>query len=221
MKEIYIVVIIISIIGLCLISMCSTLQTIYDSKNNMVYDIEEIPNFLTHEECDNIIEASSGNLFESKVYSSKDDVLSTDIRKSEQCWLDDSCESAKIVSEKVKKYTNTHNNNQELLQVVQYKKGGFFNPHYDACDPTVNDCKRMDGDDGPRLYTILIYLNDDFEGGETIFPKINKTVKPEKGKAVLFRNVDKDGVIIKDSFHGGVPVKQGEKWIANKWVRFN
>ena len=78
---------------------------------------------------------------------------------------------------------------------------------------------RVNGDNGPRLLTVLFYLNDDFEGGETIFPKINKVVKPQKGKAVIFRNVDNDGVIISQAVHGGEPVKNGEKWIANKWIR--
>lgn len=218
MREIYIAVIIISVIGIYL---TWSYLTNNSKSNDKDYDIEEIPNFLTDEECNNIIKTSIGNLSPSRVYSDNDDVLSTSMRKSNQCWLDDSYDCAKIISERVKDYTKTHNNNQEQLQVVQYNKGGFFNPHYDACEGTSEYCKRMDGNQGPRLYTVLIYLNDDFEGGETVFPKINKVVKPEKGKAVLFRNVDDNGVIIKESFHGGVPVKEGEKWIANKWVRIN
>jgi prolyl 4-hydroxylase len=77
----------------------------------------------------------------------------------------------------------------------------------------------MNGKEGPRYYTLLIYLNDDFEGGETVFPKINKFVKPKKGKAVLFQSVDHRGVIIDEAFHGGNPVSAGQKWIANKWIR--
>ena len=72
---------------------------------------------------------------------------------------------------------------------------------------------------GPRYLTVLFYLNDVPEGGETVFPNINKSVKPEKRKVVIFQNVNDDGVIIKQAFHGGEPVKEGEKWIANKWIR--
>ena len=223
MKEIYIAVIIISMIGIYLTwsYISSSNEHKYKVDYDYDYDVEEIPNFLSDEECETIIKTSIGNLSPSRVYSDNDDVLSTSMRKSNQCWLDDSYDCAKIISERVKDYTKTHDNNQEQLQVVQYNKGGFFNPHYDACDGNGEYCKRMDGNLGPRLYTMLIYLNDDFKGGETVFPKINKVVKPEKGKAVLFRNVDDNGDIIKESFHGGVPVKDGEKWIANKWVRIN
>lgn len=77
----------------------------------------------------------------------------------------------------------------------------------------------MNQNNGPRYLTVLFYLNDNFDGGETIFPKINKLVKPEKGKAVIFQNVNNNGVIITQALHGGKPVKNGEKWIANKWIR--
>lgn len=182
------------------------------------YDIQEIPNFLTPEECNKIIELSNGKLFPSKVYSQNEDLLSNNSRISQQCWLTDDNPLIKDISERVKQVTNTIGQ-QEQLQVVNYPKGGFFSPHYDACEGDDSYCSRMNGSDGPRLLTVLFYLNDNFEGGETVFPRINKSVKPEKGKAVIFRNVDENGVIITQALHGGEPIKSGEKWIANKWIR--
>lgn len=183
------------------------------------YDIQEIPNFLTEQECNTIIELSRDKLFTSKVYSSDQDLLSNNSRKSKQCWLDDQDPVIKNISDRIKYYTNTHDNYHEQLQVVNYQPGGFFRPHYDACEGDENFCKRMNEPNGPRYLTILIYLNDDFTGGETIFPQINKTVKPKLGKAIIFQNVDERGVIIKKAIHGGEPVKSGEKWVANKWIR--
>jgi prolyl 4-hydroxylase len=182
------------------------------------YDIKEVPHFLTPEECNKIIELSNGKLFPSRVYSQNEDLLSNDSRISQQCWLTDDNPLIKDISDRVKTYTNTHGT-QEQLQVVNYPVGGFFSPHYDACEGNESYCSRMNGSDGPRLLTVLLYLNDNFDGGETVFPKINKSVKPEKGKAVIFQNVDENGVIIKQALHGGEPIKSGEKWIANKWIR--
>jgi prolyl 4-hydroxylase len=190
--------------------------------SHLNYKVHEFDEFLTSEECDRIIELSRENLVESRVYSGFDaeDLYETASRKSEQCWLDDNDDPLiASISQKVKDLTNTHDNHQEKLQVVNYQKGGFFSPHYDACDGTPEYCSRMNGKEGPRYYTLLIYLNDDFEGGETVFPKINKFVKPKKGKAVLFQSVDHRGVIIDEAFHGGNPVSAGQKWIANKWIR--
>jgi prolyl 4-hydroxylase len=191
-------------------------NTLYVDKDD--YDIIEIQNFLTNEECDKIIELSKGNMFSSKVYSQNEDLYDNKTRISQQCWLNDNDSFIKDISDKVKSYTNTHNNYLEELQVVNYQPGGFFTPHYDACVGNNSYCERMN-DKGPRYLTVLFYLNDNFEGGETIFPKINKLVKPEKGKAIIFQNVDNNGVIITQALHGGEPVKNGEKWIANKWIK--
>ena len=64
-----------------------------------------------------------------------------------------------------------------------------------------------------------MYLNDDFDGGETEFPNINTNIIPQQGKAVVFINVDSSGNVLPKSLHGGKEVKNGQKWIATKWIR--
>ena len=191
------------------------------------YNIEEIPNFLTDEECDKIIEISKNKLVPSLVYTDDKDLHITENRKSRQCWIDSEETTFQIkedkifikkLSDKIKDYTKTYDKYHEQFQVVNYEPGGFFIPHYDACDGDTIYCERMNKNNGPRHLTLMVYLNEDFEGGETAFPVINKLVKPEKGKAVLFRNINDKGNIINQSFHGGEPVKSGEKWIINKWI---
>ncbi len=186
------------------------------------YDVEELDDFLTPEECDRIMELSTPKLFESKVYSSESDVKDTSHRISQQAWLEDNLDPiiAKI-SQKTVDVVGKPIQNQELLQVVKYEKGGFFKPHFDACYGNEEHCKRMNEHGGPRYATLLIYLNDDFEGGETYFPGIDKSIKPKKGKAVLFYDSDANGNVIGESFHGGNPIISGNKWICNKWIRFN
>lgn len=186
------------------------------------YDIKEIPNFLSNEECDLIIELSKSNLTPSKLYNQGADIYDINSRSSDQAWIYDR-DNVTIdkISKRISDYTKTHGKHQEALQVVKYNKGGFFKPHYDACEGSYEYCKEMIGNYGNRLCTLLIYLNDDYEGGATVFPNINKSVKPEKGKAILFYNADKNGDVIHESLHGGEPVKNGVKWIANKWIRLN
>ena len=64
-----------------------------------------------------------------------------------------------------------------------------------------------------------------FISGETSFPRwlnaeTRKTlsVKPEKGKAVLFYMLLPDGNSDDLSQHSGDPVIRGEKWMSNLWV---
>ena len=191
----------------------------FSTTNIPEYDIQEIPNFLSDEECDTIIELAKDRLFTSKVYNGNDDNLDNSIRISEQCWLQDHIHpTIQKISDKSADITNTKDNMQEELQVVSYGPGGFFKPHYDSCYGDEDYCNRLDSN-GYRLATVLIYLNDNFEGGETVFPNINKSVKPVKGKAVLFYNSTIDGKVIHESFHGGNPVKNGNKYICNKWIK--
>lgn len=188
-------------------------------KKNPV-DFKEIPGFLTIEECDEIIEMSEPNLTDSKIYGSNNDNVVTEARISKQCWHSNNAEIVKKISSKCAMVTHTHENCQEELQVVKYTEGGFFVPHFDPCEGDENFCERMNKGAGHRRYTVLIYLNDDFEGGETEFPVLGIKVKPEKGKAIIFKSVDDDGNIIPASKHGGNPVTHGEKWICNKWIHF-
>jgi prolyl 4-hydroxylase len=184
------------------------------------YYIKELPDFLSYEECDKICKISQKKLAPSKVYSSDTDIENNTVRISDQCWLNDLDDpTIKSISERIALITKTDIKSQEELQVVKYKTGGFYKPHFDACNKATDDCSRLNKGLGPRYITFIIYLNDNFEGGETYFPNIDKYVVPKKGKAAIFYNVDKEGEVLPKSLHGGLDVKNGEKWIANKWIR--
>ena len=92
------------------------------------------------------------------------------------------------------------------ISVVKYEKGGFIPKHTDS------------GDTMPRPYTIIIYLNDDYTGGETHFPMLNKSFKLNIGDALFFHNRDSSGFDTRISSHEGKPVISGQKYIANIWV---
>jgi hypothetical protein len=80
------------------------------------YDVEEIPNFLTDEECEKIIELSNNKLFPSKIYSNDKDLYSVNSRQSEQCWLRDDIPIIKNISDRVRHYTKTYNTVLERLK---------------------------------------------------------------------------------------------------------
>jgi prolyl 4-hydroxylase len=73
---------------------------------------------------------------------------------------------------------------------------------------------------------MLIYLSDGFTGGGTHFPNLNKTYKPPKWGALLFYPMQRDSPIDgsprkahKLALHAGMPVENGQKYIANVWIR--
>lgn len=184
------------------------------------YTVEEIPNFLSKEECERIIAISQSKLSKSLVFATDKDEEDTTVRTSKQAWLKDSDDALiNDISNRIAERTQTTIAQQESMQVVKYDENGFYKPHFDACDQaTRTDCERMNMGQGHRIITFIMYLNDTFEGGETLFPNIDYKIVPEIGKAAIFHNVDEKGNILDKAMHGGLNVKNGEKWIANKWI---
>ena len=109
----------------------------------------------------------------------------------------------------------------ESIHVVKYSVGEEYKDHHDFFHPGEEYYEDEVNRGGQRLKTALVYLNDDFEGGETNFPNLNIKVDPKKGKLVLWDNIKDDGSLDYDSLHAGLPVKSGYKYIAVIWIREN
>jgi len=145
-------------------------------------------------------------------------------RNSETCWLHKGTDP--VIDQIIQRGADTAQlpfANCESLQVVKYNTGGFFKEHNDSCFGDSEDCKTVRSRGGHRVATILISLSDknDYEGGETRFSILDKNYKLDKGNAVLFYNLDEQGNELKNSTHGGLKINNGEKWIANIWLREN
>ena len=97
----------------------------------------------------------------------------------------------------------------EPLQVLRYRPGQEYRPHFDALPAT----------DNQRILTMLVYLNTGYGGGETKFLASGLTFKGEPGDALLFWNADGKGSPDPDARHAGLPVTSGEKLLASRWIR--
>lgn len=102
----------------------------------------------------------------------------------------------------------------EFLSVLCYAPGQEYRPHFDWLPPGP-DFDRG----GQRVTTALLYLNDDYKGGETHFLKPDFKVRGKPGDLLAFANVLKDGSGDKASRHAGLAVTEGRKWLGSKWFR--
>ena len=68
--------------------------------------------------------------------------------------------------------------------------------------------------------TFMIYLSNVEAGGHTIFPQIGVYVKPREGSALFWFNKGTYGNSDSRIIHSGCPVLHGNKWIANKWIKW-
>ncbi|WP_346949338.1 2OG-Fe(II) oxygenase [Dyella sp.] len=103
----------------------------------------------------------------------------------------------------------------EGLQVLHYRPGQEYEPHFDWFDPTQPGFTAVTARGGQRIASIVMYLNTPEEGGGTGFPAAGLTVTALRGSAVYFAYDTGD----QSSLHAGLPVLKGEKWIATKWLR--
>ncbi len=107
--------------------------------------------------------------------------------------------------------------NGEGLQVLRYRPGAEYKPHYDYFDPTQPGTPGILKRGGQRVGSLVCYLNTPTKGGATVFPDVALDVAPVKGNAVFF-SYDRPHPMTR-SLHGGAPVVEGEKWVATKWLR--
>ncbi|CAL9039727.1 prolyl 4-hydroxylase 1-like isoform X1 [Musa acuminata AAA Group] len=188
-------------------------------------------NFLSMEECDYLRAIAKPRLRTSTVVDIKTGKgMKSDVRTSSGMFL--SSEERKYpiieaIEKRIAVFSQVPAENGELIQVLRYETSQLYRPHHDYFSDTFN-LKRG----GQRVATMLMYLSDDVEGGETYFPmagsgecscggKVVKglCVKPNKGDAVLFWSMGLDGETDPNSLHGGCAVLRGEKWSATKWMR--
>ncbi|HEV7689928.1 MAG TPA: 2OG-Fe(II) oxygenase [Hyphomonadaceae bacterium] len=107
----------------------------------------------------------------------------------------------------------------EAPQVLSYEVGQQYKQHADYFNPEYPAFAEMLSILGQRVATCLTWLNDDFAGGETDFPKARFRHKGRTGDAMVFMNVTQDQKPDPMSVHAGLPVSQGRKWLLSQWVR--
>ncbi len=103
--------------------------------------------------------------------------------------------------------------------VLHYAPGQAFEDHYDFVDPETPDYADEIARNGQRMVTFLVYLNDDYEGGQTEFPRLRLSYNGKAGDGFFFVNALPDGKADTRTLHAGRPPLTGEKWIFSQFIR--
>lgn len=107
----------------------------------------------------------------------------------------------------------------EPTQILHYRVGQEIAPHFDFLEGrTIQAYGSGEAYQGQRIATFLCYLNEDYDGGETTFPKVGLSFKGRTGDALFFANVDGAGQPDRLSLHAGTPPTRGEKWTLSQWI---
>lgn len=144
-----------------------------------------IENFLTNEECDHYIELTKDKVFEeAKINMQGRQVMSKGIRNNDRLIVFDNKLAENLFQKASGFLPQTHKNYKvtgfnEMFRIYKYSPGQRFKMHRDG--------SYIRNEHEKSFYTFLIYLNDDFEGGETEFEGLF-TVAPKKGSALVFHH---------------------------------
>lgn len=170
-------------------------------------------NFTTPEVCQWLINQARGKLKPALMFDGKRPVFVATRNNSDFCF--DILEADLVVilvRERASALLKLPVFAMEPPQIFHYGLGQEIQPHYDHVGSE-------GGYPAERIATLLLYLNDDYEGGELEFPKVGFRRKGRAGDAVYFANVDAAGLPDKLSIHAALPVTCGEKWILSQWVQ--
>jgi prolyl 4-hydroxylase len=178
--------------------------------------------FITPEVCAWLIAAGASRMTQAQVYDAATGGRAVDAARTNSAFelsvVDVDLVTA-LVRERIAAAAGVPAAAFEPPQLLHYSPGQTFAPHYDYLDVAhaghANDIARH----GQRILTVLVYLNDGYEGGETSFPKAGLKVRGQVGDGVMFANIDRAGAVEPMSLHAGEPLAAGEKWVLSQWIR--
>jgi prolyl 4-hydroxylase len=175
--------------------------------------------FLSHDECDALVALAQPRLARSETVDNDTGGSEVNEARTSQGMFFTRGEGELIarVEARIAALLDWPVENGEGLQVLHYRPGAEYKPHYDYFDLAQPGTPTILKRGGQRVGTLVMYLNTPERGGGTTFPDVQLEVAPIKGNAVFFSYERADPST--RTLHGGAPVLAGEKWVATKWLR--
>jgi hypothetical protein len=106
----------------------------------------------------------------------------------------------------------------ETPSILNYQVGQQITPHFDFIDAQAPDYAAQIREQGQRMITFLLYLNDDYQGGATTFPELGIVHRGTAGEGLYFINAHPDLAPDRRMLHTGSPPTSGEKWVVTQFI---
>ncbi len=180
--------------------------------------IEMFDGLITPEECAHLIEIAQPKTRRSQV-SGEAGGWHSEGRTNALAWVrHDHDAQVLAVATRVAERVGLPLVHAESLQVIHYRPGQEYRPHFDAYDMSTDKGKRYTARGGQRMVTALAYLTAVEAGGETGFPRLDLDIVPRVGSVLIWHNC-LPGTTVCDprTYHHGKPPVRGDKWAFNLW----
>jgi prolyl 4-hydroxylase len=185
--------------------------------------VRHFPAFASAEVCEWLIEKSRGRLVRAPVYSqaTRTEAIS---ESRTNTWAMFNVLEADLVSVLVQvrmcATTGLAFRYLEPLAVLHYAVGEEITGHFDYVDPVKTPNYEQElRENGQRVVTFLVYLNDDYADGRTEMAAAGLSHKGRKGEGLFFVNAHASGEPDRRTLHAGRPPTQGDKWIVSQFMR--
>ncbi len=174
-------------------------------------DVRRIERLFTAAECEYLRQLAEPDYMPSVVNDAMGREVRDSIRTSDGATIHWMIEDPAVhaLNRRMAAASGTAYDQGEATLILRYKGGQEYKPHFDFVRSGENQ----------RFMTVLVYLNHDYKGGETVFPEIGLTVRGRKGDALIFTSALPDRTVDPLSKHAGLPISGGVKYLCTKWIR--
>ncbi|WP_224362932.1 2OG-Fe(II) oxygenase [Hyalangium versicolor] len=182
-------------------------RTVLEEEESIV----TVSNFLSPQECKEFIRQTLEEGYEeAPITTSRGFLMRPDIRNNTRVMKDDPVLSGRLWERMKELVPTTHrrigswhpHGLNERFRFYRYTQGQYFKWHSDG--PFIRSSQEL------SLFTAMVYLNEDFEGGATDF-QFGPSITPRRGMLLLFEH---------SLVHQGAPVRSGCKYVLRTDVMF-
>jgi hypothetical protein len=178
--------------------------------------------FITDQACDSLIARARGRLRRALIYDpARGGDVADQMRTNSVTGFDlmDSDVVQIAIQHRIAAVVGLPVHNLEGPTVLHYAVGQEITNHFDFVNPEMPNYDDEISRRGERVITFLIYLNDDYDGGETEFPELGVRHKGRRREGLFFVNALPNGKPDTRMVHAGRPPSSGEKWVFSQFIR--
>jgi hypothetical protein len=178
--------------------------------------IATVENLVAPDVCDALVENARGRLEPIEIAGA--DPVGLEVAGAMRFGVNDLSLRTILLLDQITELVGVPHRGLEAPAIMRFAGGEDYPAHVDYLDPANPENAELIARDGQRAITFLIFLNDDFTGGETNFPSLPLQFKAKKGDALFWWNIDNDGAPAPATLNGNLAVTSGEKWVFSQWI---
>jgi prolyl 4-hydroxylase len=173
----------------------------YRIENNQM-EIYHFPELLTYEECDELLSITNKKLNKKNQAAHK---------------LDMSLDISKTINKRLCDIIGLSEDFGEDIFIQKYSSNVEYGENVDYMLPELTD--NLFQTKGQRVWSVHIWLNNVNEGGHLTLKSIDKSIKPVKGEATMWKNIHHDGSINENTSYVHNSFTDGDKYVLVKYFR--